>query len=106
MKVDVFKLKKAGVFAAGVLFGTAGIKILSGKDAKKVYTGCTAAVLRARDCVLKTAETVQENAGDILAEAKQINEERAAEAEQAMQEELCEEDLCEVTESEDAQDAQ
>ena len=44
--------KKTGVFAAGVLFGTAGIKVLSSKDAKKVYTNCTAAVLRAKECVL------------------------------------------------------
>ncbi len=28
--------KATGLFAAGVLFGTAGIKILSSKDAKKV----------------------------------------------------------------------
>ena len=28
---------------------------------------------------MKTVTTVQENAGDVLAEAKQINEERAAE---------------------------
>ena len=47
--------KHSGVFAAGVLFGTAGIKLLSSKDAKKVYTNCTAAVLRAKDCVMKTA---------------------------------------------------
>ena len=39
---------KTGIFAAGVLFGTAGIKILSSKDAKKLYTNCTAAVLRAK----------------------------------------------------------
>ena len=45
-----FKFKKSGLFAAGVLFGTAGIKILTSKDAKKLYTGCTAAVLRAKDC--------------------------------------------------------
>ena len=44
--------KHSGVFAAGVLFGTAGIKLLSSKDAKKVYTNCTAAVLRAKDCVM------------------------------------------------------
>ena len=69
---------KTGIFAAGVLFGTAGIKALSSDDAKKVYTGCTAAFLRAKDCVMKTAATVQENAGDIYAEAKQQNEERAA----------------------------
>ena len=74
--LDVFKMKKLGIFAGGVLFGTAGVKLLSSKDAKKVYTNCTAAVLRAKDSVMKTASTVQENAEDIL--AKQINEERAA----------------------------
>ena len=39
---------KLGLFAGGVLFGTAGIKVLSSKDAKKVYTHSTAAALRAR----------------------------------------------------------
>ena len=53
---------KTGIFAAGVLFGTAGIKVLSSKDAKKLYTNCTAAVLRAKECVMKTATTIQENA--------------------------------------------
>lgn len=79
--------KKTGIFAAGVAFGTAGIKLLSSKDAKKVYTNCTAAVLRAKESVMQTVNTVQENAEDILAEAKQINEERAAkeEAEQAQE---------------------
>ena len=48
--------KKTGVFAAGVLFGTAGIKVLSSKDAKKVYTNCTAAVLRAKECVMTALE--------------------------------------------------
>lgn len=76
-----FDVKKTGIFAAGVLFGTAGIKLLSSKDAKKVYTNCTAAVLRAKECVMKTAATIQENAEDIYAEAQQINEERFAEAE-------------------------
>lgn len=63
-------------FVGGVLFGTAGVKALSSKDAKKAYTHCTAAALRAKDCVVKTATTIQENAEDIVAEAKQINEER------------------------------
>ena len=72
-------LKKIGCFVGGVVFGTAGVKLLSSKDAKKVYTNCTAAVLRAKDCVMKTATTVQENAEDILAEAQQINEKRAQE---------------------------
>lgn len=76
---DIFDVKKLGIFAGGLLFGTAGLKILSSKDAKKIYTNCTAAVLRAKDCVMKTATTVQENAEDILSEAKQMNEDRAAE---------------------------
>ena len=70
--------KSTGIFAAGVLFGTAGIKILASKDAKKLYTNCTAAILRAKSCVMKTATTIQENAEDIYAGAQQINEERAA----------------------------
>ncbi|MCI5919920.1 MAG: DUF6110 family protein [Roseburia sp.] len=89
--------KKTGIFAAGVLFGTAGIKILSSKDAKKLYTNCTAAVLRAKECVMKTATTVQENAEDIYAEAQQINEERATkEAEVFSEEEVSEEEVSET----------
>lgn len=71
---------KIGLFAGGVLFGTAGIRILGSKDAKKVYTHTTAAVLRAKESVMTTVSTIQENAEDILADAKEINEKRAAEA--------------------------
>ena len=70
-------MKKFGLFAAGVLFGTAGIKDLSSKDAKKVYTHTTAAVLRAKDSVMETVTTVRENAEDIYADAKAINQQRA-----------------------------
>ena len=69
--------KKFGAFAGGVLFGTVGLKILSSKDAKKVYTHTTAAVLRAKECVMTTATNIKENAEDILADAKEINENRA-----------------------------
>ena len=72
--------KKTGIFAAGVLFGTAGIKVLSSKDAKKLYVSCTAAVLRAKECIMKTVSVIQENAEDIYAEAMEDNERRAAEA--------------------------
>ena len=88
--MDSLKLKNLALFAGGVLFGTAGVKILSSKDVKKVYVEGTAAVLRARDCVMKTAETVQENAEDILAEAKQVNERRAAEEAASVQEDTVE----------------
>ena len=76
-KIDT---KHTGLFAAGVLFGTAGIKILASEDARKLYANCTAAVLRAKECVMKTASNIQENAEDIYAEAQQINEDRAAKA--------------------------
>lgn len=74
---------KLGIFAGGVLVGTAGIKILSSKDAKKVYTHCTAAVLRAKDTVVDQATVLQENCSDIYEEAKKINEERAANEQEA-----------------------
>mgnify|MGYP004579175771 CR=1 FL=1 len=74
-------MKKLGSFAAGVLFGTAGLKILGSEDAKKVYAHTTAAVLRAKDCVMTTVTRTRENCGDILADAKAINEGYAAEAE-------------------------
>lgn len=70
--------KKGGIFAAGVLFGTAGIKALSSRDAKNVYTKVTAAVLRAKDCVLDVVSNIQENAQDIYAGAQQINDDLAA----------------------------
>ena len=88
-KIDV---KKTGIFAAGVLVGTAGVKMLASKDAKKVYTECTAAVLRAKDCIMQTATKIQENAEDIYAEAQQINEERAL-AEEACTVEDCEDEI-------------
>ena len=96
-----FNWKASGLFAAGVAFGTAGIKILSSKDAKRAYTQCTAAALRAKDCVMKTVNTVQENAEDILAEAKSINEESEAKAEAAKVADSAE-DVCESAEAEES----
>ena len=75
-------MKHLGLFAAGVLFGTAGIKLLGSKDAKKVYAHTTAAALRAKEGVMKTVTAVREGADDIYAEAMAINE-RRAEAEAA-----------------------
>ena len=69
-------LKKLGLFVGGALFGSAGIKVLSSDDAKKLYTQTTAAVLRAKECVMTAATTLKENTDDILADAKNINEER------------------------------
>ena len=68
---------KLALFIGGALFGSAGIKLLSSKDAKKAYTHTTAAVLRMKDAVMETVTSVQENATDILADAKDLNETRA-----------------------------
>ena len=75
------KLKGIGLFALGTLFGLEGVKLLSSRDAKKVYAHCTAGVLRMKDSVLDQATTLQENCSDIYAEAKAINEERACKKE-------------------------
>lgn len=77
--------KKLALFAGGTLFGSAGIKLLSSKDAKNAYAHTAAAVLRMKDCVMTTVNTVQENAADVLATAKDINEQRAQQAEAAQQ---------------------
>ena len=71
--------KGLALFAGGALFGSAGIKLLSSKGAKKVYTHTTAAVLRMKESVMETVTCVQENAADVLAAAKEINEQRAQE---------------------------
>ena len=51
-------MKHIGLFAAGVLFGTA-------------------AAIRAKDCVMKAVTNVREGAEDIYADAKDINAKRA-----------------------------
>ena len=98
---------KVGIFALGTLFGLEGVKLLSSKDAKKVYTHCTAGVLRVKDAVLDQVTTLQENCSDIYAEAKQINEDRAKkekleekdaaeETDEAVDSDTVEEDLVEA----------
>ncbi len=77
------KLEGFGLFALGTFFGMEGIKVLTSKDAKKLYAHCTACVLRAKDCVLDQVTELQENCNDIYEEAKAINEEIAKEEEEA-----------------------
>ena len=75
---------KLACFAGGTLFGTFGLKLLSSRDAKKAYAHVAAAGLRMKDSVMGTVTCVQENAADILASARDLNEARAAkEAEEA-----------------------
>ena len=75
---------KLACFVGGALFGSVGVKLLTSKDAKKAYTHVTAAGLRMKDAAMETVTTLQENAADILASAKDINEDPAKkEAEEA-----------------------
>lgn len=67
---------KIGMFVMGTLFGSAGLKLLASKDARKVYTHVTAATLRCKKEVMRNVDELQAACADILADAKQINEER------------------------------
>lgn len=46
--LDISKMKHIGLFAGGVLFGTAGVKVLASKDAKKLYINCLAARFKSK----------------------------------------------------------
>ena len=94
----MFDAKKLALFLGGVVFGSAGFKVLSSKDAKKVYTQTTAAVLRMKDCTMETVSKVQEQASDILEDAKAINEARAAKAEAEVIEDTAEAAAAETNE--------
>lgn len=67
------------------MLGSYGIKILFSKDAKKVYTHCTAAAFRMKDEVMRNVTAIRENAEDISAAAKDINEQRAREEERIIE---------------------
>ena len=82
--------KELGLFLGGVLMGTAGIRILTSSDAKKVYVQGTAAALRGKEEVMTTATTLRENCEDIYAEAVEVNEKRAAKKAAEAEEEIIE----------------
>ena len=81
---------KIALFIGGALFGSVGVKLLASKDAKKAYTHVTAAALRCKDEVMRNVDAVQENCSDILADAKAINEARAAKTAEAVIEDTSE----------------
>ena len=99
-------ISKLALFAGGTLFGSLGLKLLSSKDAKNACVKVTAAGLRAKDSIMETVTTVQENAADILAAAKDLNEDRAAkeaqEAEDALLIDADEDDLVSADDEDDA----
>ncbi|MBQ8063862.1 MAG: hypothetical protein IJ230_08005 [Clostridia bacterium] len=94
--------KHVGLFAAGTLFGGYGVDALGSDKAKKVYTELTAAGLRVKDEVLKVSTNVQENANDILADAKALNEERADKSVKEVCKEVKEEIFEDLSDEEEA----
>lgn len=73
------KWDKIALVAGGLFAGTAGLKVLTSKDAKRVYAHIAATALRVKDSVMTTVAEVRENVDDIMADAREINEERAEE---------------------------
>lgn len=78
----MLELKTIKLLGYGFLLGTAGVKVLSSPEAKKLYTQVTAAALRGVDEVTRVASSIKENCEDIAAEARQINDCRREEARQ------------------------
>ena len=83
-------LQKLAIFVGGLLCGTAGVKLLKSKEAKKVYAHTTAAALRAKECVMTDVTKVREGCGDIVAEAKEINEKKSSDSAVEIIEDTCE----------------
>ena len=94
---------KARFVGYGVLLGTAGIKALTSRDAKKVYTHATATVLRCVEDATKTYNKVREECDDILADAKAINEQLAVEEEMRLIEDAADVAVDESEETEAAE---
>ena len=86
-------LSRVACFVGGAVFGTVGLKVLSTKEAKNACVKVTATGLRVKDSVMDTVTLVQENAADVLAEAKELNEKRAAEEEKSEEEAVIEDAL-------------
>ncbi len=77
-------IKNGALFLGGVVFGSLGFKLLGSREARKVYVHTAAAAIRAKDSVMTDVTKVRESCGDIVADAKQLNEQkRTAQQEKA-----------------------
>lgn len=73
----ITKYSHLSLLAGGALIGTLGVRILRSRDAKKVYSFATAAVLREKDHIMEVVTDAKADCGDILADAKARNEQYA-----------------------------
>jgi|GEM_PF-6875715 len=70
------ELVQAGIFVLGQAAGIIGMKVLKSREAKKAMVQTTALALRIRESFTASTVSVQECAGDIVAEAKEVNRKR------------------------------
>lgn len=66
--------RKSKPFLGGVLFGTLGLKVLTGKDAKRLYANVIAKGYEARDEIEASIDHVKQQGEDVLADAQAIYE--------------------------------
>ena len=79
--------REAAYFAGGILFGTAGLKLLGSRDAKRGYAHIAAAVIRVKDEIMKNVTAAREAYSDIIADAHDINANREKNAEVIIEDE-------------------
>ena len=91
---------KAALFVGGMAASTLGIKALTSKCAKKVYTHTTAAAVRGKEAVMENVTKVRECCGDIAVDARALNEKNA----QEQAEDIIEDTYEEVTAEEETSD--
>lgn len=75
------KLNKKGflVFAGGLALGAVGKELLKSDKVKETATKAVALGLRTKDNVMEQAEKVRAEGGDIIADARDLNDKRQEE---------------------------
>lgn len=74
--------KKSKPFMGGLLLGTVGLKALTSKDAKRLYSNVIAKGMEIRDGIEASIDEAKQEGEDVLADAKVIYEKnKQAEAE-------------------------
>lgn len=87
MMLGMKQLSKLGLFTDDTVFCMTGVTILKSRDAERAYMHAIAAMLRGKDCAMKTVSTFHENYDDIYEDAEDLDECRyIVDAERAYQE--------------------
>ena len=75
----MINLTSVKLLAGGAALATIGLRIIRSKEAKKLYSYATAAVLREKDHIMDFVSDVKADCQDIYADAKDINKRYAEE---------------------------